>query len=105
VSRWRYVALSLLLMAAGAVCSLSIRNTLERGSLLGNVQAIAARADALDTRLRDEFERGMAVGYARGVDSVRDDFGAVVEMVGIIADGCVYLPQSQRLGVTKGVGR
>ena len=68
-------------------------------------QTIAAHADALDARLRDEFERGMAVGYARGVDSVRDDFGAVVEMVGIIADGCVYLPQSQRLGVTKGVGK
>jgi hypothetical protein len=68
-------------------------------------QAIAARADALDARLRDEFERGMAVGYARGVDSVRDDFGAVVEMVGIIADGCVYLPQSQRLDVKKEVGK
>jgi hypothetical protein len=47
----------------------------------------------------------MAVGYARGVDSVRDDFGAVVEMVGIIADGCVYLPQSQRLDVKKEVGK
>jgi hypothetical protein len=67
-------------------------------------QAIAAHADALDARLRDEFERGLAVGYARGVDSVRDDFGQVVEMVGIIADGCVYLPQSQRLDVKKGVG-
>ena len=58
----------------------------------------AAEADTRD-RLRDEYERGLHAGYARGVDSVRDGFGEVVGMLGIIADGCVHLPQSQRLDV------